>query len=154
MDWSTLPGQSDLQILLQLSMGSRGMQLTVCPLFQQIHRSSLPTTSRSTGFFILKASRITPLVLVVTSRHPSWLLISEDSLRLCLRILKTPCSRGTLMAIFSLLWGKLLISFSDLQLPFWFSMEMNTTIRKNHLKLSTLSTVTGWMEDSGLRPVD
>ncbi|KAH7864553.1 hypothetical protein Vadar_030924 [Vaccinium darrowii] len=45
-----------------------------------------------------EAFQTTPLVVVITSRPLSWPLIFKLILGLCLRIQKTRCSRGTLMA--------------------------------------------------------
>lgn len=88
------------------------MQSTVCHSFQQTHHSNQQTTSRFQGSLTLGASKITPLEVVVTSRHLSWLLISEPMLKLCSRIQKILSSHGTLMVISSLLPGM----FCSLQL--------------------------------------
>lgn len=51
-----------------------------------------------------------PGEIMPTSRHPLWVLIFENLLKLCSKIGRTLCSHGTLMVILSSLWGKHIFS--------------------------------------------
>ena len=108
MDWSNQPGQSCLETLLLGSMASRDMLSTASHMFNQTLLWNLPTTSTFREFSALEALQPTPQAEAATSRPPWCMLISGNTLRLCSKIGKTPCSHGTLMAIHSLWWGKIM----------------------------------------------
>lgn len=80
----------------------------VYPSFQLTHHLNLPTTSKSPGYSTSEASRIAPPGEEVTCKRLWWMLSTEVSLKLFLRIRRILCSLGTLMVTVSLLSGMLI----------------------------------------------